>query len=217
MEKIEKIGIIGGSFDPPHEAHLAMARKARDEFSLDQIIFVPCHQNPLKDFTGHASPHHRYVMCQLATLVEDDFPVTPIELNRGGLSYTIDTLREIARTGFELFLIIGMDSFLTINEWKDSHLYPELCKLIVFSREKESNIEKIPDEILRVSSFITGFDMNVSSTEIRKKVRSGEGIDRDVAPMVDVYIRKYELYKHFRDQNRLIDDQPKEFFIKGIE
>lgn len=215
MEKIRKIGIIGGTFDPPHEAHLAIARLARDTFNLDSVLLVPCNQNPMKDFTGYASPHHRYVMCQLATLVEKDFPVSPIELNRGGISYTIDTLRDIARTGFELFLIVGMDAYLTISEWKDSELYPELCDFIVFSREEDIKVGSVSDKILKSSHFVGGFDMDVSSTQIRKKVRNNENIDRDVAPMVGVYIKKYELYKHFRDQNRLIDNHPKDFFIKG--
>ena len=214
-EKTSRIGIFGGSFDPPHEAHLAMARIARDKFELERVVFVPCNQNPLRDITGHASPFHRFVMTQLATLVEDGFMVTPLELNRGGKSYTIDTLSAFHRTQCKLFLMMGMDSFQTLERWKGIEKYPELCELIVFSRDTEKPENNIDENLLRVSHFIPGFDMDISSTEIRKKVRLGESLDNSISPMVKVYIGKYELYQHFRDQNRLINDPIADFFIKG--
>ncbi|MBU1022644.1 nicotinate-nucleotide adenylyltransferase [bacterium] len=216
MENIKRLGILGGSFDPPHEAHLAMARKACNAFKLDKVMFIPCHQNPLKDITGHASPYHRVTMCQLATLVEDDFPVTPLEVIRGGISFTIDTLKDLKKTGAELHLLLGLDSYLTIGEWKDADLYPKYCKLIVFTRDGDFEDKVVPAKIRKITQFITGFDMPISSTDIRKMVRSGKKIERLVTPLVDVYIKKYELYKHFRDQNRLIDDPIKKFFLRGV-
>jgi nicotinate-nucleotide adenylyltransferase len=212
-----KIGVFGGSFDPPHEAHLAMARLAIDKFSLDKILFVPCFQNPLKDITGHASPFHRYVMAQLASLVEDDFLVTPLEIRRQGISYTIDTLKDLSKTGYELFLIMGLDAFRTIGKWKDSDLFHEYCNLIVFTRDgyDSSADDHIPQSILDSTFFLNGFDMKISSTEIRKAIRDGGSTQGFIPTTVKLYIDKYELYRHFRDQNRLIDDPIKEFFIKG--
>lgn len=216
MDDIVKIGVFGGSFDPPHEGHLAMARKAIEIFHLDRVLFVPCYQNPLKDFSGHASPFHRYVMTQLATLVEPNFLVTPIEVNKKGKSYTIDTLKDIKKTGFELYLLMGMDAFLTIGKWKDAFEIPKLSKIAVFTRNEKVEESDVPAEIASQSIMISGFEMSVSSTEIRKKVRDGEPINRDVAPTVEIYIKKYDLYRHFRDQNRLIEDPIKDYFIKGI-
>jgi nicotinate-nucleotide adenylyltransferase len=214
-EKTSRIGIFGGSFDPPHEAHLAMARIASERFELERVVFVPCNQNPLRDITGHASPFHRYVLTQLATLVEDKFLVTPLELNRGGMSYTIDTLNAFHRTECKLFLIMGADSFQTIDRWKSVEKYSSLCELIVFSRDAEKPENVIDENILGISHFVSGFDMDISSTEIRKKVRLGESLDNSISPMVKVYIEKYELYQHFRDQNRLINDPIGDFFVKG--
>lgn len=217
LKDISKLGILGGSFDPPHEGHLAMARKAMEIFGLDKILFVPCHQNPLKDFSGHASPYHRYVMTQLATLIEPNFLVTPLEINRKGKSFTIDTLRDIHKTGYSLFLLMGMDSFMTIGKWHDATEIPKLARIVVFARDENCPPDAdIPPEIAKDSTIIGGFDMDISSTEIRKKIRVGESVDREISPTVSVYIKKYELYQHFRDQNRLIDDPIKNYFIKGI-
>lgn len=216
MENIEKIGILGGSFDPPHEGHLAMARKAREMFELDKILFVPCYENPLKDFSGYASPYHRYVMTQLAALIEPDFLVTPLEINKKGKSYTIDTLRDIKKTNYELFLIMGMDAFLTIGKWKDVDEIVSLSRIAVFARNENVENSDVPSEIARQSIIVGGFDIDISSTEIRRKIRSGEPVEREIPPMVNIYIQKYELYLHFRDQNRLIENPIKDYFVKGI-
>jgi len=171
----------------------------------------------MKDITGHASPFHRYVMTQLATLVEPNYVVTPLELNRKGKSYTIDTLKDLKKTGYELHLLMGMDAFVTIGKWKDINSFPEYCNIVIFTRDEFKWEIDIPSEIRKISNVVTGFDVDVSSTEIRKKVRTGENIDREVSPMVQVYIRKYELYRNFRDQNRLIDNPPKDYFLNYLD
>ena len=217
MEKIKKIGLLGGSFDPPHRGHLEMARKAIEISGLDLVVFVPCHQNPLKDFTGYASPFHRYVMTQLAALVEERFLVTPIEINRKGKSYMIETLKDLKKTGYEICLLMGMDAFLTIGKWKDVSQFPEYCQIMVFTRDEAPEKTDLPSEILEISNMVSGFNIDLSSTEIRKKVRNGEPINHEVPPMVEIYIQKYELYRHFRDQNRLIDNPPKDYFISYLD
>ena len=118
----QRIGVMGGTFDPIHLGHLRAAEEICRAFALDKIIFVPAARPPHKDAGGFASALHRYEMVSLATVFTPYFSVSPIELKRPGKSYSVDTLRELRRIygpASTFYFILGVDAFLEMAAWKD--------------------------------------------------------------------------------------------------
>ena len=132
-----RIGVMGGTFDPIHLGHLRAAEEIYWAFGLDHIIFVPAAHPPHKDDHDVAAPIHRYEMVSLATVFTPYFSVSPIELNRPGTSYSVETVRELLRLyGPEthLCLIMGVDTFLEMSTWKDAEEILRLTKVVVTAR-----------------------------------------------------------------------------------
>ena len=132
-----RIGILGGTFNPIHNGHLKIAEEVLKRLGLDKILFMPAYIPPHKDKEGIIDARHRIEMVRLAIADNPGFELSFIEIERGGVSYTIDTLRELGHIygkKAELFFIIGIDAFLEIEAWKDAEALLASCNFIVIMR-----------------------------------------------------------------------------------
>lgn len=186
-----RLGIFGGTFDPPHIGHLLVVADAFEALGLDRLVFVPAAAQPLKAAQPAAAPGHRLAMVQL--LVDDDsrFSVDPIEIERDGLSYTVDTLAAFAERhpDAERFFLAGTDVLASFGQWRDPEKVLRLARLAVMQRAGESG--PAPTGAVRVETR----RVDVSSTEIRERVRSGRTIRGFVPEAVAAYIAEQRLYR----------------------
>jgi nicotinate-nucleotide adenylyltransferase len=184
-----RIGICGGTFDPFHRGHLEPVLAARESLGWDRVLYVPAAQQPFKAEQPGAPGYHRFAMAQLATREHDEVWVTPMELERGGTSYTVDTLEALRRCfpDAELDWIIGDDNVAEFDQWKDPARLQELARFVVLSRTGAQSDARFV--------YAKNETVVVSSTEIRRRVRAGEPIDAFVDPLVSRYIHHYGLYK----------------------
>lgn len=184
-----RIGLFGGTFDPPHVGHLLAASDAFDALSLDRLVFIPNAVQPLKE-TQHASTRQRLEMVR--ALIGDDrrFDVDPIEIERTGLSYTVDTLAAYAERypHAERFLLVGADILASFAQWRDPARVRQLAEMVVLQRG-ESVAALQPARVLETRR------VDVSSTEIRERVRSGKSIHGFVPDAVAAYIAATALYR----------------------
>jgi len=190
-----KVGILGGAFDPPHSGHLYMAETAVRDIGLDEVLFIPCSRQPLKERRPVASPIERASMTALATAMHPRCKVEHAELDRGGVSYTIDTLQELAarRPDDELYLIVGMDNLRSFKRWKRYVDILELAKLVVIPRETgRGAVEKGAEGVEHLSLDCP--ELAVSSTLVRELVGGDKPIGGLVSPLVEDYIKKRGLY-----------------------
>ncbi len=196
-----RIGILGGSFDPPHIAHLMIAQEAWYRFELSHVCMIPAFQNPLKEAEIGASAEQRMAMLRLACEADARFRVEGLEIRRGGKSYTIDTLRQLAQRepGSELYLLMGSDAAETLPQWKDVQQFGELCTIAVFSRPGEAALSGELAASLRGLGLRFEFmpvpGMDVSSSDIRRRVRQNRPIRYFVSDSVAEYIHMGALYR----------------------
>ena len=182
-----RIGIYGGTFDPVHHGHLILARQALEEFKLDRLGFVPAAESPFKIHNHTAPATDRLAMLQLAIRGEDRFEVDPLEIERGGVSYSIDTVKMFRSRDpeAELFFLVGEDNAYRLTEW---HRFEELKKMVgfvVLSRSEDFQSPEYPVVQRRIE---------ISSTEIRNRVANGESITYLVPESVKRYIEQHQLY-----------------------
>lgn len=192
-----KIAIMGGTFNPIHYAHLLSAEQVRDGLGYDKILFIPSARPPHKEPRDIIAPEHRYQMTLLATADNSHFEVSRIELDRVGPSYAIQTVKELqAVYGKECKLawIIGADSLIDFQIWKDFDELLDICHFIATTRPNYC-LDKVPPELRnRVQLFsITGVD--ISATEIRERIRKGRSIRYLVPKAVMEYIERHQLYR----------------------
>ena len=180
-----RLGVFGGTFDPPHIGHVAAARAAATCMALDQVLFVPAGVPPFKH--GHASAEDRYRMTALAVAGEPTFALSRMELDRPGTSYTVDTLRALAGAG-ELFFICGADAIADLPTWHEWEELPKLAHFIGVSRPG-TTWPAVP-----YATYVAMPGIDVSSTEIRQRVAAGQPITGMVAPAVERYIHEHGLY-----------------------
>jgi nicotinate-nucleotide adenylyltransferase len=189
-----RIGVLGGTFDPPHVGHLLAAVDAFEALSLDKLIFVPAAAQPLKtDAPALASAEDRLEMVRRAVGEDTRFEVSEAEIARGGLSYTVDTLEALVRErpGAELVFILGMDALSSFGKWKSPNRILELASLAVLTRSGDH----------RSSSDLGGVTVvgmrriDVSSSEIRQRIADGKSIRGFVAESVEAYISAENLYR----------------------
>jgi len=197
-----RTGIFGGAFNPPHIGHTEAAKNARSALSLDSVIFMPSNIPPHKRLpTNAASEKQRLDMISIATKKLPWAEVSDMEIKRGGVSYTVDTVSEIKKTrpDDELFLIVGTDMFLTFEMWKDPEKIGKMCVIAVLSRESDDRkrLEICKDRLFKTlnikSVIIDAPVIEISSTRIRDMILSKDAeqwIDKDVLK----YIRKNKLY-----------------------
>jgi nicotinate-nucleotide adenylyltransferase len=186
------LGLFGGSFDPVHLGHLMVAHVAREEASLDRLFFLPAAQSPFKP-AGHPAPDaERARMLRLALAGLPWCEVDDSELRRGGVSYTVDTVREFLRRfpGARLFYLIGADNAAGLNQWREAVELARLAEFLVIPRPGEPAALPAPFR----GRVLQGFPVGISSTEIRDRVRQGLPIGHLVPPAVAEAIRNYRLY-----------------------
>ena len=188
-----RIGVFGGTFDPPHIGHLILASDAVDALRLDRLIFVPASAQPFKvDTPAIANPADRLEMVRLAVGEESRYAVDDTEIRREGLSYTVDTLEEIARRNpeAELFLLIGQDMLGGFGGWKRPERIRELATLAVMQREDAGAVPRDKGVVA-----ISTRRVDVSSTEIRERLASGKSIRGFVPDLVARFIAARGLYR----------------------
>ena len=200
-----KLGILGGTFDPPHLGHVAAARWVRHNCALDRVELTPAFVPPHKPDRPLSSPYHRYTMTVLGTLEEPGVAASFRELARGGVSYAIDTLREIRldHPDFRIFFILGTDQFAEIGGWREPQAIVSEFELIVVGRpgaEFKDAAGRLPGYVAQAirEGRVMPAPMDpveLSSTAIRSKVRAGEPISGLVSPRVEQYIHTYGLYR----------------------
>ncbi len=197
-----KVGIMGGTFDPIHFGHLRMAESAREIFELDEVLFIPSARPPHK-IEKHITPEmHRLMMTYLATQSNKFFQVSPMEFLREGLSYTLDTinaLHEKYGAGTELFFIIGGDSMADLYKW---HKARELVQKVHFIAATRPGVEVNFDELEKFFGAegmahihqIISPELEISSTELRERIKNGRSIKYLLPQIVEEYILKNRLY-----------------------
>jgi nicotinate-nucleotide adenylyltransferase len=197
----ERLGILGGTFNPVHMAHLILAQEAWYRFELKRVVFVPAAQNPLKTEPPEgATPVQRLKMLELATGQDARITIDARDLRHGGPSYMIDTLQRLRSRSpeAELFLLLGADSALTLPQWKDVQAYRELCTVVVCNRPGEQDLAPaLPQELLDLGlrmEFMPLPLLEVSASDIRRRVRVGRPIRYLVPDAVAAFIHEHGLY-----------------------
>jgi nicotinate-nucleotide adenylyltransferase len=201
--RMKRIGIIGGTFDPVHFGHLILAEQARTEACLDQVVFMPAMVQPFKLNKKSAEGEHRLAMLREAIAGNPYFSVSGKELDSPEISYTIHTLRELRKqygTDTELCFIIGTDAFLSVEKW---YAADELLEDYVFVvgmrpgyREEElSSLEsRLREQHKARMIMIRNPEVEISSTEIKERIREGKSIRYLLPERVEAYIYKNKLY-----------------------
>ena len=195
--------LYGGSFDPPHLGHLAIAQQVLERFAVDRLVFLPASHSPLKKGTPTATDAQRLEMLSLATEGEPRFAVSDFELRKGGISYTIDTLRawHLQEPDTNLLFIAGMDSLLTLHAWREPLEIVRLCRFVTFRRPgfplPSPEELKLPPNVARqlLGQVIDGPLVDISSSDIRERAAKGESLDGLVPDAVAEYIVSHMLYK----------------------
>lgn len=192
-----RLGILGGSFDPPHIGHLLAASDAYEELALDRLIFVPAAAQPLKEGRLMASPEERLRMVHLTVDGDPRFSVSATEIDRIGLSYTVETLALYADRypDAERFFLVGADAFATLAQWREPERIARLARLAVLARRGDAVAAPPagvpPAAVVRLRTR----RVDVSSTEIRERVRLGQAIRGYVTDAVADFIATAGLYR----------------------
>lgn len=199
-----KLGIFGGSFDPVHFGHLILADCAREAADLDQIIFVPAATSPLKPEGPQARDKQRVEMLQLALGGNEHFQLSKVELERDGVSFTIDTLEVIGNEypQAELFLIVGADSLEDFGRWKEvQRLCQMAIPLVGARRGSNADLEQLtewvtPERFEQIRQYAFEFPwIELSSTELRERLAAGKSIRYRTPRSVECYIQNAKLYR----------------------
>ncbi len=187
-------GILGGTFNPPHIAHLIVAQEVREAMDLDAVILIPTSVHAFKGAPS-AAPRHRAAMTELAVAGDPGLAVDRIEIQRGGVSYTVETLRALREREPETnwTLILGGDNLEELAQWREADTLPELASVVVTTRAGLAAPERLPFE--GRCTLIDVPSLEVSSTAIRGRVARGRSIRYWVPPAVEAYIREHDLYR----------------------
>ena len=198
---MQRLGIMGGTFDPIHYGHLLMAEEARQAFALDEVVFVPNGRPAHKKAYLVSSPEDRFAMTGLATGSNPCFSASRIEIDRPGLSYTIDTLREFHALHPDLealYFITGADAVLEILTWHEADKLAQECQFIAVTRPGFV-LERLPEIVdaafMGRVHFLPIPRLEISSTDIRTRVREGRSIKYLTSEPVEAYIRQQGLYR----------------------
>ena len=217
------IGLFGGTFNPLHNGHLAVAEDVRAQFQMEKVYFIPSALPPHKKSDNLADARDRYQMIETAISAYEKFDVSDVEIQRKGLSYSIDTVRYFKKNFFAstCYLIVGMDAFLEVDTWKSYETFFDLIPIIVMTRpaesaepalnpseELESYIQAHVDQCYEFSPPASCFvhpekqpvflchvtPMDISSTRIRNLIKQGKSFTTLVPAAVEKYIYKKGLY-----------------------
>ena len=199
-----RLGIFGGSFDPVHRGHLKLAACCADQAELDRVWFVPTAQQPLKPSGSHASDADRLAMLQMALKEQPRFEVSDIELKRGGISYTADTLASVRQQepAAELFFLMGADSLADLPKWRQPEQICQLATLLVVRRAEspEPDFQGLselmsPENLRRTRSLqVEMAEIPISSSQIRQLIAEGGLWQTMVPDAVADYIESNHVY-----------------------
>ena len=197
-----RIGILGGTFDPIHIAHLIIAEEARVQLGLEEVVFIPAGQPWLKEDQPISPAQLRMEMVRIAIAANPFFRVSPIEVDRPGPTYTHDTLlalREEWGSGAELYFVLGADSLQELPRWKEPKRILELCTPVVFSRPgcTAVSLEKLDEALPGIGKrvrLLRDPQIGVSGTEIRRRVAEGTSVRYLIPEGVERFILEHRLY-----------------------
>ena len=200
--KKKRVGIMGGTFDPIHIGHLVIAELVRDEFSLDKVVFIPAAEPPHKLNQKVTRAEHRYVMTEMAIASNPHFEISDIEMRRTGPSYTINTMTELVKDfgdDNDFYFIVGADSILDLPNWDRVDDLLNLCHFVGTSRPGcIVDMEKMKAELGEIAGekihIIETPELEISSTDIRRRLSKGTSIKYIVPAEVEEYIYKNKLY-----------------------
>ncbi|HJQ43980.1 MAG TPA: nicotinate-nucleotide adenylyltransferase [Jatrophihabitantaceae bacterium] len=190
----QRVGIMGGTFDPIHHGHLVAASEVANRFGLDEVVFVPTGEPWQKDHRKVSPAEHRYLMAVIATASNPHFWVSRADIARGGPTYSVDTIRDIAevRPGAELFFITGADALAQILSWMHAEEALELARFIGVTRPGyELSDAHLPADTVTLVDVPA---MAISSSDVRERVSSGRPVWYLVPDGVVQYINKHRLY-----------------------
>ncbi len=190
----ERLGVLGGTFDPIHCGHVLLAQGVREQLDLDRVLFIPAADPPHKNSEDLTAARHRWTMVEIALNGLDGLQPSPLEIDRGGTSYTVDTLRHLVQDhpGADLHLIIGADNVCDLSTWHDPDGILAIARVVAGARRQAgaSNDDRYSDRIIHLDTPL----FEVSSTTIRQRLRDGRPIRYLVPPAVEDYIRQHHLY-----------------------
>jgi nicotinate-nucleotide adenylyltransferase len=194
-----RVGVFGGTFDPPHVGHLLTAVDAAEQLGLDRLLFVPAGAQPLKVGSVTAAPEQRLAMTRLLAGDDGRFAVDPIEIERAGLSYSVDTLEALAARWPEarLHFLVGADVVRTFAEWREPERVAELAQLVVLDRAGDAAGAPGVGKVAAVAGArrLATRRVDVSSTEVRARVRAGQSIRGFVPEAIADFIGSAGLYR----------------------
>lgn len=195
-----RLGLLGGTFNPPHLGHLVCAQEAHSQLGLDRVLFVPARIPPHKPVEHEPGPEHRLQLCRLAVAADERFAVSDMELQREGLSFTVDTLKMLRTQApqDELVLIIGGDIAAGLTEWHEPEQVLELATVAIAARRGTSR-DAVDGTLAQLDAgdrarFFAMPRIEVSSTMLRRRVGAGEPIRYFVPNQVEDYIQRHGLY-----------------------
>lgn len=197
-----KLGVLGGTFDPPHNGHLLIARAALTQLGLTQVLFAPTRQPPHKDTAEHSAIEQRIEMVRRAIAPYPQFVLSRVDVDRAGPTYTVDTLR-ILREQFgarvELFFIMGMDSLANLLTWRAPEQLIQLCQLAVCARPGfDANLDALEQKIPGVRARVVWLNapaLAIAASDLQTRVRAGQSIAEMVPEAVARYIAEQGLYR----------------------
>lgn len=199
---MKKIGILGGTFNPIHLAHLYIAYEAKSQLNLDKIIFIPAGSPPHKKNQNIVEASLRYKMVYEAIKNYEDFEISDYEIEKKGFSYTFETLRNFKDKDNELYFITGADCLVNIEKWKKPEEIFKLSKFIVFNRpgynkdELETQKIKIEDKFNTKITFLDIIDLEISSSMIRERISEGKRVDFFLSKEVLNFIKENNIYNY---------------------
>ena len=197
-----RIGILGGTFDPIHLGHLAIAEVARDRLDLDRVILIPAGRPWLKSGQRVTPADHRLAMVKLAVEDRPGLEVSSIEIDRPGPTYTVDTLSELRKelgNEVEIYFILGMDSIRELRRWYEPEKLFDMCTVVAVSRPDSADVSsgeierEFPAARGRIKT-VRGPMLDISATDIRQRLAKGRSVSDSVSPSVEQYIREHGLY-----------------------
>ena len=197
---MERVGLMGGTFDPIHHGHLVAAEEVRYAFALDKVVFVPAGHPWQKSDTEVTPAELRYQMTRLATAGQPAFEVSRMEIERAGPTFTVDTLREFSECAreCELFFITGSDAITQILTWKDADEALSLARFVAVSRPTHdlAALDRLDPKLRERISILEIPALAFSSTDIRRRVAEGRPIRYLVPDAVALFIDEHGLYRN---------------------
>jgi nicotinate-nucleotide adenylyltransferase len=193
---VTRLGLLGGTFDPPHYGHLVAAQEVAWRLRLDRVLFLPAHQNPLKRGQASSPAEDR---CQMVQLAIDDNPVfelSRLDLDRPPPSYTADLLRALHRPTVQLYFVVGADILPELPRWREPEEILRLARLVVVHRPgaPRPRLEALPPPGRERAYIVDVPGVAIASRELRQRVRSGQPIRYLTPPAVERYIAEHHLY-----------------------